>query len=264
MISLADVQRQIRNAVVTGEMTPAASLFVGGGDPVARLAIHRRHYATSLVTALMGRFPATGWLVGSRMLEDAAATFVRQYPPTAPCIAEYGQAFPDFLTRQPGADRVPYLQAFADLDWHLGRLAVAIDSPPVEHAAWVGVPSGAVADAFVTLQPGTHYVHADWPIDEIFVAWLANSAPAGLRRLRLADAPVWIEARGARGSFRFNRMTEGEFAFRVALWSGASLGQAAERAIDIDPTCDPARALSSLIEARIVTSLQFRESGAQL
>ena len=260
MISLADVQRQIRNAVVTGEMTSAASLFVGGGDPVGRLAIHRRHYATSLVTALMGRFPATGWLVGSRMLEAAAATFVRQYPPTAPCIAEYGQAFPDFLARQSGADRVPYLQAFAGLDWHLGRLAVAIDLPPVEHAAWAAVPPGAVAEAFVTLQPGTHYVHADWPIDEIVGAYLADSPPAGLR---LADASVWIEARGARGSFRLNRMTEGEFEFRVAVWTGASLGQAAERAIDIDPTCDPARALSSLMEARIVTAIQFRESGAQ-
>lgn len=260
MISLADVQRQIRNAVVTGEMTSAASLFVGGKDPVGRLALHRRHYATSLVTALMGRFPATGWLVGSRMIEDAAATFVRRYPPTTPCIAEYGQAFPSFLTRQPGADRVPYLQTFADLDWHLGRLAVAIDLHPIEHAAWAEVPPGAVAEAFVTLQPGTHYVHADWPIDEIFGAWLANSVPAGLR---LADASVWIEARGARGSFRLNRMTEGEFEFRVALSRGASLRQAAERAIDIDPTCDPARALSSLIEARIVTGIQFRKVGAQ-
>ncbi len=65
MSPLADVQRRIRDAVVMGDAASAASLFVGGRDAAQRLAIHLRHYRISLVTAVMGRFPATGWLVGT-------------------------------------------------------------------------------------------------------------------------------------------------------------------------------------------------------
>ena len=75
---------------MTSACAPAAPLLVGGLDPVKRLDIHRNHYETSLVSAMLGRFPATGWLVGPSSLHEAASAFVRRHPPTAPRVAAYG------------------------------------------------------------------------------------------------------------------------------------------------------------------------------
>ncbi len=110
MPSLAEVQQQMRDAVVKGDANGMGALVAGGGDAGRRLAIHQRHYRASLVAALMGRFKATAWLMGSEAVERAAATFVREQPPVVPCLAEYGEAFPQYLSRHVTTNRVPYLE----------------------------------------------------------------------------------------------------------------------------------------------------------
>lgn len=258
MLPLADVQRRIRDAVVRGDAAAAAPLLLGGADASRRLDIHRRHYQASLLTAVMGRFPATGWLVGTPMLEEAAARFVRECPPTAPCIAEYGRAFPLFLASQPGAERVAYLRAFADLDWHLGRLAVAIDLPSIGRAAFADISPGALADTVIAIQPGTYYTHSDSPIDELIGLYLTDAMPA---QMTLREAPVWVEVIGARGALRFNRLTRSDFRFREAVWNGDCLGAAAELAGRVDPTFDPGKALAALIDAGLATGIHVTSPG---
>lgn len=252
MLPLAEVQQRIRDAVVAGDVHAAAPLLVGGVDASRRLAIHRRHYEASLVAALMGRFPATGWLMGSEMLESAVRLFVRAHPPTAPCIAEYGRDFPQFLAGLPGLARVPYLLAFVALDWHLGRLAVAVDEPAVTRASVAAVPADRLADTTLTIQAGTHYVEASRPIDDLIKLYLSDAAPD---RLELPETDVWIEVRGSRGSFQFARLTPAAFAFRVALANGSSIGDAAARAWAADESFDPGPALALLVDAGLVTGL---------
>lgn len=255
MLPLAEVQQQIRDAVVADDLRGAAPLLIGGTDATKRLAIHRRHYETSLVAALMGRFPATAWLMGSAMVESAARVFVRAQPPTAPCIAEYGQDFPKFLAAWPGSERVSYLQAFADLDWHLGRLAVAVDLPAVTRDSIAGVPPDQLADIRLTIQAGTHYVKASRPVDDLIRLYLANDASD---LIELPETGVWIEARGARGAFRFVRIAPATFAFRVALASGLSIGDSAERAWAADASFDPGAALALLVDAGLVVAIDGR------
>lgn len=260
MSALADVQRRVRDAVVMGDAASAASLFVGGKDATPRLAIHLRHYRASLVTAVLGRFPATGWLVGTPLIEEAAVQFVRDHPPSAPCIGEYGQRFPQFLATWPSAERVSYLRAFADLDWHLGRLAVAIDLPALTRADVADVAADDLVDAVLTIQPGTHYAHIEWPIDELMTLYLSDAAPA---QFALVDTEVWIEVRGARGSFRFSRLTATEFSFRVGIAEGLSLGEAAQRAWDIDPTFDAGLGLAAIVDVGLATTIGRNLGGAR-
>src|SRR5438094_2145244 len=105
MRRLAEIQFDFRNAVIHGEANRIASALVGGLKPEKRLSVHQRNYETSLVDALLVKFPATGWLVGTPVLTQAAKHFVREHPPQAPCIAEYGDLFPDFLSIRAGAER---------------------------------------------------------------------------------------------------------------------------------------------------------------
>src|SRR6516165_6511530 len=109
MPSLAETQLWIRRAVVDGDTAGIPPQLIGGRDPRRRLAIHQRHYRSSLVAAIRTKFPATAWLLGMPFLDEAAQEFVRRHPPATPCIAEYGEEFPGFLSTYLGAARAPYL-----------------------------------------------------------------------------------------------------------------------------------------------------------
>lgn len=252
MLPLADLQRNLRRAVVMDDIDEIAPILVGGGDPQQRLAIHRRHYETSLVQALLDKFPATTWLVGSPFVAEAAQEYVRNHPPRTPCIAEYGQDFPHFLTSRPAADRVAYLQAFAELEWHVGQVAIAVDKPALLIAELSKLSGDALTDAALTMQPGLRYCHASWPIDDLMKLYLTESAPDGYS---FAPHDVCLEIRGARGEFRLDRLHADQFAFRKALFEGFPIGESAERALQNDLSFDPGRSLVRLIGDGLAVAL---------
>src|SRR6516165_7934571 len=72
MQKLAELQSHFRNALIHCDAGQIAPILVGGREPEKRLAIHRRNYETSLVDALLLKFPATGWLIGTPLLTEAA------------------------------------------------------------------------------------------------------------------------------------------------------------------------------------------------
>jgi hypothetical protein len=251
MPELTEVQAGIRTAVVDGDTSAVASLLRGGVDPRKRLAIHHRHYVTSLAAALVDRFPATAWLVGSGLVTDAARTFVRTHPPTKPCIAEYGEDFPRFLTRQPDAMRVPYLGQFAALEWHLSRLALAVEGPTMTDLS--SIDAQRVADVRLALQPSLHYLRLDWGLDRLISLYLTDSEP---RSYVLDVNETWLELRGVRGELRMNRLPRAEFTFRSALLAGETLGDAAIAAIATEPVFAPGPALVALLSEGLVTAIR--------
>lgn len=255
-MSLAELQEQIRNAVVDGT-TPASELLVGGHDPLKRLAVHQRHFEASLANAVIGRFQATAWLIGPARLEAAAGDFVHVHPPTAPCIAEYGQQFPAFLAGWPATASLTYLREFAALDWQLGRLSVCIDTPAL------GQPELAAAgeqllDARVTLQPGLYLTRATWGVDELMQMYLSDAQPDEWH-LRLDNVP--LQVRGARGAFRFARLPIGALEFRQALAAGSTLADAADRAVASDPAFEPATELLALVADGLITHITIEGEG---
>lgn len=181
-MSLGELQRRFRDALVTGDAARVAPALVGGPDPLARLAVHQRHYETSLVTSLIERFPATLWLLGSQPVIDAAREYVRSRPPAQPSIAEFGEDFAAYLADTATGRTVPYLREFAECDWHLGRIAVAADPE------------------------GVHRVRSAWPIDRLLAIFLGDAnAPESLT---FEPEAVHLEIRGRRGSFTIARLAE--------------------------------------------------------
>src|SRR5215471_4471937 len=178
MPSLAETQSRLRRAVVDGDAAGIAPQLVGGRDPGRRLAIHQRHYRSSLVAAIRTRFPATGWLLGTPFLNEAARQFVRQHPPAAPCIAEYGEEFPRFLSTCSSAARVPYLYSFAILEWHLGQVAISVDRPALILEMFSRFEINTLMDTSLMLQAGLRYLHASWPVDGLMKLYLTDTAPS--------------------------------------------------------------------------------------
>jgi hypothetical protein len=252
MPALADLQAGVRRALLEGEPTAFEPLLVGGCDGRRRLEIHQRHYIASLVMSLLDRFPATVWLVGSEFVRHAAQQFVRQHPPTRPCIAEYGEEFPAFLMAQTGEGKLPYLGQFATLEWHLGRLSLAVDLPGPNGAALSAFDPGALTDATVTLQPGVEFLSAQWAIDELMSLYLSDQAPD---RFTLDTGDEWLELQGCRGELRMTRLTHSDFAFRAGLAAGRMIGDAALSALEIDPAFDAGGALLNLLDEGLIVTI---------
>lgn len=255
---LVDLQRQVRDAVINRERASIATFLVGGSQPEKRFEIHLRHYEESVTAAVVGRFPATGWLIGPKRLDAAARAFVHAHPPTAPCIAEYGTAFPGFLATWPDTSRLAYVPAFADLDWHLGRLAVSIDLQPVGADQLRHIDPEALAESVVTIQPGTHYLDTNWAIDTLMKMYLADSSPESWT---LRGEEVYLEVRGSRGDLRFSRLSAPEYAFRARLAAGRALGDAAGMALALDDGFDPGAALLALLGESLVTAIGRSAAG---
>ena len=199
--------------------------------------------------ALGEKFPGTVWLVGSAYLEAAAAEFARRHPPETPCIAEYGWNFPGFLAALPGSARVPYVGDFAQLEWCVGHVSIAIREAPL--AACDVARSGRTenSDTVFRLQPGLFYFQAGWPVDALLRIFVSGDAPD---RLEFDRREVFLEIRGARGDFTVNRLGRAEFVFRRALSEGECVGSAAKLARDLDPGFEAGPAFRSMLGEGLV------------
>lgn len=255
---LADVQQRLRDTVLGGSADRVAPMLIGGTEPARRLAIHHRHYQASLVDALLGKFPACAWVLGTPIVAEAARAYVRCHPPAAPCIAEYGAAFPEFLAVHAEARLFPCVQSLAKLEWDLGRIAIAVDAFPIGMDALAVMDATLLPDVVLGLQPGVRYLDLEWPVDELIKLFLSDSE---LEHFHLEPAAVCIELRGARGTFHINRVDRATFAFRSAIAAGASVGAAAEYALEVDPDLDVGAALAALIADNLAVAVALPTAG---
>jgi hypothetical protein len=257
MPSLAEAQTWLRKTIVEECADVALPLLVGGQDPAKRLAVHQRHFEASLTSALLGKFPATSWLIGSMVITEATRAFVHRHLPAVPCIAEYGSDFPQFLAHCVGAERVPYLYSFAELEWHLGHAAIAVDHPALTIDAFAMIEADELVDLRLKLQPGLRYCAAAWPVDDLIRLYLSDAAP---ERHEFESADVHLEICGARGEFRIERLDVASFAFRKALAERQTIEMAAEQALEREANFDPGRALTAFIaETRVVAMISSEE-----
>ena len=258
MQSLGDLQSDVHNAVITGDFASVAPWFAGGRAVERRLAIHHRHYQASLIRALVDRFPAMIWLVGSEFVTGAAGTFISKHPPGTPCIAEYGENFPTFLAECRGAEQIPYLREFAELEWHIGVVAIAVDEPPIAIEEIRAICPDDLPDAALIPQRGVRYLEAAWPVDKLLSTYLAETRP---EQFAFEPGGVNLEIHGSRGEFRMNRLSAAEFVFRRSVSLGRSIGDAAVEALETDGGFDPGDALRLLLASGLVVGIdQARRS----
>ncbi|HLQ76782.1 MAG TPA: DNA-binding domain-containing protein [Terriglobia bacterium] len=248
MPALHDIQALIRRSVVTGDLTGVTGLLDVRTE--RRIAVHRRNYQSSLVDALLSKFPAVAWLAGMKFVATAAEEFIEECPPQKPCIAEYGETFPGFLSRRPGAGRIPYLETFAELEWDVGHVTIAIPEPHITIEDIASIKPGMLPELRLGLQHGVKYLLSGWPIEELMKLYVTDCAPD---RLEFDPCDVFLEVRGSHGSFQILRLQKAEFRFRESLAKGMRIGDAVEQAMDIDPSFDGGASFVRLITEDLVT-----------
>ena len=202
----------------------AAAILANGIAAEDRLAIHRNHFAASIVGALAGIFEATRALVGEDFFESAARRFARAMPPTSPCLFEYGADFPPALKEIPALKALPAIPAVAKLEWAMHESFHAPAAPILTAKDLAAVSAEALADLSLKLHPTLRIVEADFPVDALWAAAITGDVAGD----ETAGAPVKLMLTRPCLDVGLIRIDGPTAAFLDRLRGGAAFGAAAE------------------------------------
>lgn len=250
MSSLRELQGDLRRALLGRGDAPAAAAVVGDGlGAEARLEIYRNHVFTTLTQALQATFPVVCRLVDARFFAYAADRYIRQDPPSGPCLFEYGATFPAFLARFPPCRDLSYLADVARLEWAMNCALHAPDHVPLDRAAIEARAVEISGDEVFSLDPSLALVTSSWPIDRI---WRANQPEADAdATVELSGDEARLEVRRLGADVVFRALDPGVFTFRQALAEGRRLAEAVGHALAADAAFDLPGALAAIIQEEL-------------
>lgn len=238
---LADVQTRVMHAIRWREHNADVREFVASHDGIdadGRLAVYRNHMNESLGGALAAVFPVVARLVGEGFFRQAARLYVAAHPLRAGSLLNFGDAFPQFLSRYTHAQALPYLGDVAALEWAYHGAYHAAEYPALDFALLDEVPAERHAQLRLRLQPSARWLASRWPVIDL---WLANQpdAPAdALDRLRLDAGGGELIVVQRDLEIEFRRLGRGEARWLRRLSAEATLAEALAEALDADPDFD--------------------------
>lgn len=102
------------------------------------------------VDALAANYPTVHRLIGIDCFNDAATTFVREFPPSSGVLADYGQGFATFLSSFDAVAELEYLPGVAVLDRFWTEAHFAADGTVLRPTDLAGLtPEGLSRTHFV-------------------------------------------------------------------------------------------------------------------
>jgi len=222
------------------------------GTPSRRFGIYRNNVYVSLIDALANRFPFAARLVGDEFFRAMARVYVEIDLPRSPVLLFYGEGFADFVADFPPAAPVPYLADVMRLEWAWHAAYHAADAEPLPLAVLREAAWGA-SEVRLALHPSLRVVRSPYPIITIWELGTRNGE----------DEPARLPADGEDAlvmrpklDVEVRRLPEGGATFVLALKEGASLQEAAARAIDDAPAFDLAANLAGLVGSAAVVAVR--------
>lgn len=184
---LASWQRELVRAVATGN--PARW-------PGSALAVHRGNIVGARVQALAHAFPVLRRIVGEACFDALARRHVQEVPARSADLESGHGEFPGWLRqqlrRQPALGALPYLGDLARLELHVNAAYYAADDTPAD-ADSLRCAADAPHGWRLRLSRSLRLLSAPWPVDVIWLAHQAGTAPASVAAGR-CRAVIWRDA----------------------------------------------------------------------
>ncbi len=250
MPALHELQTAFLRAMLGPDESQLLEAIVGDGLlPAARLQIYRHHVLASLTDVLQATFPVICRLVDERFFHYTADAYIRQYPPEAPCLFEYGAHFPVFLATFPPCRDLVYLADVARLEWALHAARHTEVCAPLDPAELGRIAAHEVTQLTFQFDSSVTLLRSPWPLDQI---WRMNQAEEVETTLDLCEEDVCLEIRRWDDDVGFRRLDPTIALFRTTLAVGQSLAMAAEAALAADQAFDCVAALHELFTDGVV------------
>jgi hypothetical protein len=225
---LRELQLGFRAAMLDGDDDAAGLVCDDGIAAGARLAIYRHHVFTSLTAALESTYPVVVRLVDLRFFRFAADRYIRTYPPSSPCLFEYGATLGEFLAGFEPSQPLAYLPDVARLEWAMNIALHAPEAVPIERVALSRSPR-------IALHPSVTLLQSPWPVDAI---WRANQPGATDDRVDLNAGGVRLQVWRAGDEVLFRSLSPAEVVLRGAIMRTGSLEAASGEALAVDAGTD--------------------------
>lgn len=252
--SLADLQSDFVRALRDpARPAPHQLRGVPQSGSSRRFDVHRNNIIASLVDALQSTFPAIQRLVGEDYFTAVARVYVQQYPPDSPVLLYYGGTFGDFLESFPSASGVPYLGDVARLEWARIKALHAADAEPATIDDLAGVPETQLKSVTLSLHPSLLLIRSRWPVVSLWSACL-DAGHSGDVDMKTPEHAVVVRP-ALKVAVQAPHAGGGEFL--AALRRGATLGGAAQQAMDTTEMFDLAAQLQFIFQIGAVTAVNL-------
>lgn len=223
------------------------------GAGAAGLSVYRNTVAKGCADAIVANFPSVERVCGADWLSAAGALYAIDHPPTRPSLVDYGQSFPQWLTRFPPAEDMPFLADLARLDLAWTRAHLAADAPPLAASAFELLDADAFSATAADLHPSA--MVADFG-DGLAGLWIALRAESPPEALELDDAPSAVLILRPALEVAVRPLSPGGFAFLDSCRQGQPLALAAAAALAAEPGLDLAALFAALIAAGAFAALR--------
>jgi len=228
-----------------------------------RFDVYRNNRAVSLIEALRATYPVVYKLVGDEFFKASARAFIDVNPPTQPVMAEYGREFGGFISALPNADKLPFLNDVAELEWWRLQAYHCVDASVLQPSALAGVAPHSVMDIRLQCHPALRCVVSRWPVGSIWTSCIEDSNGTSTVNSRVdmhkseaivitrPEIQVWT-----------NVVNEAGVVFLNAIQNGETLGAAAEQGLERDIGFNAGEHLTGLITLGAFTG--FNETEEQI
>lgn len=224
--TLRDLQEAFTRGVYDGD--EAVLEQIANTDAAARLAIHRNNTLGSLRRVLASHFPAVEAFLGEATFTAASRAFVRDHPPEAPQLLDFGATFPDFLARSAAAESFPWLVDLARLEWARNEAYHGDDAAPMQPQSLTSLRPEQFAGVRFVLHPTAALIASDHPVHALWQTILdggeVDAAFAGEAETVLVVRPQMQVATV--------RLAPAEARWLQKISDGATLGEAVSAAGD--------------------------------
>lgn len=240
---MSSVQEKFAAALLDPTLpVPDGVTSARGEADTARFAVYRNNIAVSLTNALGQRFPVVKRLVGDEFFHGMARAFMATSLPSSPLIFAYGDQFPDFIADFAPATALPYLADVARLEAAWTRAYHAGDVLPMTVEALAKVAPDQIATSRFRIHAATALVRSNFAIGTI---WQAHQQDyAGKQSVGHAE---WVAVTRPAFEVRVHVIPGADGVFAAALFTGSTIGEAAQAVFAQDQQFDFGRAITGLI-----------------
>jgi Putative DNA-binding domain len=222
-----------------------------GVTPVRRYGVYRNNVATGLARALAVRFPVTEKIVGEEFFTAMARDFVLASPPASPVLLHYGDDFPDFVAAFPPAAGLPYVADVVRLENAQVKAYHARDIAPIDPQALTRIAPGRMSGLIFVFHPAAAVLTSSYPIVTI---WAMNSGAKALSPIENWRAENALITRPEL-TVLTREIGSGSARFLLVLMQGATLGEAYEATLEMDPVFDLGRNLADLLRSGAIIDI---------
>ncbi|MFK4447406.1 hypothetical protein ABH944_007704 [Caballeronia udeis] len=235
-------------AMVAPEDVVAAS----GKGVITRYNVYRNNVTVSLIDALAAIYPAVQRITGVEFFRAMARFHIRATPPASPLLFEYGRDFPAFIESYEYARDMPWLADTARIERAWLDAYHAADLPVLAAEALGRIEPTSLTGVCFKPHPAVRIVRSPYPALAIFTMNRTDGPVSPLCSSEPEDALVTRPDHDVVVS----RLPAGGATFLIALFEGASLGEAIAAAFQEAPSFDLQANLAGMISAGAFTAVQ--------